>query len=129
MVYYERQRGRVFDNKLEGGRTEMRVDLEIGLSDRDGNAFGEDDPRYQSFLNNLADIAGGLKEVPSLGRYKNRQGKIIVEPSRTITIFLFENEELKLQQIIERVKAFLVETNQESAILVRDAIHSELIEV
>ena len=79
----------------------MRVDLEIGLADKNGNIFGENDPRYQKFLNDLADIAGGLKEVPSLGRYKNREGKIIVEPSRTITIFLFEDEEIKLKQIID----------------------------
>jgi len=107
----------------------MRVEIKIGLSDRDGSLFGEkQNDELSSFLDKLADLAGGLEEKDVTGRYKNRKGKIITEPAKDITIFLSGNEELILKEMKALTKQFLIQTNQESAIIVVDLLKTELIE-
>lgn len=107
----------------------MRIEIKIGLSDRDGNLFGpKENQELSSFLDRIADLTGGLEEKDVIGRYKNRQGNIIKEPSKDITIFVLENEKLILKEIRCLIKDFLIQTNQESAILVVDLLNTELIE-
>lgn len=105
----------------------MRIDIEIGLSDKNGVRFGDQDPRYLKLLRNLGFEAGGFKITDTTGYYLNQKNKMIQESSVTITVFL-EKEE-KIENIKRILRNFLKETNQESVILVKDLLKSELVKV
>jgi len=104
----------------------VRLDLYVGLADRNGNVFGKDE-RFKAFLDDLTELTGGLSVMDQIGRYKNREGKIIEEPSVVITIFGINEDQLSA--VKEIVRNFLKETDQESAVLVRDLVNPEFIEV
>ena len=103
----------------------MRIDLEIGLSDRNGVPFDNQDPSYLNFLKKLGFEVGGFKITDTTGYYLNEKKQLIQESSITITVFL-EKEE-KIESIKKILKEFLKETNQESAILVKDLLKFELV--
>ena len=103
----------------------MRIDIEIGLSDKNGVPFGNKDSRYLDFLEKLGFEVGGFKITDTTGYYLNEKKQLIQESSVTITIFLDKEE--KIESIKKILKEFLKETNQESAILVKDLLESELV--
>jgi hypothetical protein len=105
----------------------MRIDIEVGLSDRNGVHFGNKDPRYLNFLKKLGFASGGFKRTDAKGYFLNEKETLIEENSVTISIFL--DDEKKLDDIKKIIIEFLEQTNQESAIIVKDFLKSELVKV
>ncbi len=98
----------------------MRIEIVIGLSDRNGVPFEAEDRRVEELYEDITEIAGGLTEMPVKGWYKNRAGITIKEDSRMIIVLLNEPIEPAIEELKQALTTFLRKTNQESAIIMID---------
>jgi len=103
----------------------MRLEIFVGLTDRNGEPFDWKEI-YPVFSRKISKVGFATIFNNLEGIYRNQDDKLILEESKMILMMLEEEE--KLEEIKEVLRWFLKETDQESALIVKDLTDFEYVE-